>query len=100
MQLQTFDGNVQQWQEFWDIFEASVHQQDLPPVVKFSYLKGTLKGTAAAAISGISVNNDNYDTALSLLKEKFGRPEKIIARFPLFQVTDTISKSSNKFTDM
>jgi len=27
LQLQMFDGNLQQWQEFWDIFNASVHQQ-------------------------------------------------------------------------
>ena len=65
LQLQTFDGNLQQWQEFWDIFDASVHQQqNLPSVAKFSYLKSTLKGTAALAISGISVNNENCDVAL------------------------------------
>jgi len=32
-QSATFDGNLQQWQDFWDIFNAYVHtQQHLPPV--------------------------------------------------------------------
>ena len=74
LQLQTFDGNVLQWQEFWDTYTAA----NLPPVAKFSYLKSILKGSAAAAISGILVSNENYDMALLLLKERFGRPEKII----------------------
>jgi len=38
---------------------ASVHQQGLPPVAKFTHLKSVLKGAAAAAISGIPVNNEN-----------------------------------------
>ena len=99
LQLQTFDGNLQQWQEFWEIFDAAVHQQQgLPPVAKFSYLKSILKGTAAMAISGVSVNNDNYDVALRLLKERFGRPEKIIEL--LYSKLQAIPKCSNKFMDI
>ena len=99
LQLQTFDGNLQQWQEFWDIFNASVHQQQsLPPVAKFSYLKSILKGTAAMAISGISVNNENYDVALRLLRERFGRPEKIIEL--LYSKLQVIPRCSNKLMDI
>ena len=48
LQLQTFDGNLQQWRE---IFDAAVHQQQgLPPVAKFSYLKSILKGTAGCQL--------------------------------------------------
>ena len=78
LQLPIFDGDIQQWQEFWDIFKSSVHEQNLTKVSKFSYLKAVLKGAAASAVSGISVNNDNYDTAIALLQEKFGRKEIII----------------------
>ena len=31
-----------------------------------------LRGAASVAISGISVTKDNYDTVVTLLKEKFG----------------------------
>ena len=67
--LPTFDGSVLRWLEFWDIFDASVHRHK---VSKFSYLKGALCGSASVAILGISVTEDNYDTVVALLKEKFG----------------------------
>jgi len=41
-------------------------------------VRSVLKGTAAMTISGIAVNDDNYDLALKLLRERFGRPEKIV----------------------
>ena len=98
LQLMTFDGNVLQWQEFWDTFSASVHQQGLPSVAKFIDLKSVLKGAAAAAISGIPVSNDNYDMAILLLKERFGRPQKIIES--LYSQLQILPTSSNKFIDL
>ena len=39
LQLPVFDGNLQQWQEFWDIYKATIHeQQTMPAVSKFNYL--------------------------------------------------------------
>ena len=39
LQLPVFDGNLQQWQEFWDICKATIHeQQTMPAVWKLSYL--------------------------------------------------------------
>ena len=46
LQLPVFDGNLQQWQEFWDIYKATIHeqlgdiheQQTMPAVSKFKYL--------------------------------------------------------------
>ena len=39
LQLPVFDGNLQQWQEFWDIYKANIHeQQTMPAVSKFNYL--------------------------------------------------------------
>ena len=39
LQLPVFDGNLQQWQKFWDIYKATIHeQQTMPAVSKFSYL--------------------------------------------------------------
>ena len=54
--LPTLDGSVLKWPEFWDIFDASVHRQNIPKVSKFSYLKGALHGSASVAILGTSVN--------------------------------------------
>ena len=50
LQLPIFEGDILQWQEFWDIYNSAVHEQDIPNVMKFSYLKGSLRNSAAAAI--------------------------------------------------
>ena len=55
LHLPTFDGSVLRLPEFWDIFDASVHKQNIPKVSKFSYLKEALHGSAFVAISKISV---------------------------------------------
>ena len=67
LQLPNFDGNVLRWPEFWDIYESSVHRQDIPKVVKYSYLKGALRGSAASVIAGISITNEGYDVAIQIL---------------------------------
>jgi len=38
LHLPTFDGYILKWPEFWDIYESSVHRQDIPNVSKFNYL--------------------------------------------------------------
>ena len=68
LQLLTFNGDIQQWPEFWDMFNSAVQEKALSQVAKFSYLKGVLKGSAAAAISGIPVITENHKLAIKLLK--------------------------------
>ena len=71
LQLPNFDGNVLRWPEFWDIYESSVHRQDIPKVVKYSYLKGALHGSVASVIAGISITNEGYYVAIQILQERF-----------------------------
>ena len=33
LQLPVFDGNIQQWQEFWDSFNSAIHEQQTLPAV-------------------------------------------------------------------
>ena len=35
LQLPNFDGYILKWPKFWDIYESSVHRQDIPNVMKF-----------------------------------------------------------------
>ena len=60
------------------MFTTSVDEQGWSKVSKFNYQKSVLKGTAATAISGLSIDIKNYDTAIALLKERFGRKEVIV----------------------
>ena len=98
LDLPTFDGDILHWQEFWDVFRVAVHEQELPKVTKFSYLKSSLRGTAANAISGISITNDNYDTAIKLLGDKFGKKEAIVET--LYSHLQHLQTAMNKTGDI
>lgn len=64
------------WQEFWDPFENAIHQNpDLSKTEKFTYLKSYL----IAAIAGLKVTDTNYDTAVDMLKQRFGRKDIIVS---------------------
>ena len=98
LHLPTFDGSILKWPEFWDMFNASVHRQNIPKVSKFSYLKGALRGSASVAISGISVTEENFDIVVALLKEKFGSRESIIET--LYAKLHHLPTSPGKFNDI
>ena len=98
IQLPNYEGNVQQWTEFWDMFKTCVDEQNISKACKFNYLKSVLKGAVAAAISGISICDDNYDDAVALLKERFGREEVIIES--LYAKLQSLPKSCSKFTEV
>ena len=51
LDIAPFSGDILKWQEFWDAFEASVHQAKYAPVDKLNYLKSKLKGEALEAIA-------------------------------------------------
>ena len=76
--LPSFSGDVLQWESFWDVFSATVHESDISSVTKFSYLKSSLTGEAAQAIQGLALTAANYDTAVDILKERYGRKERLI----------------------
>jgi len=59
---------------------------------------GVLRGAAAAAISGIAITNDNYDLAVTILKERFGRPDVIIES--LYIKLQSLPRSINKLTEI
>ena len=51
---------------------------EISKVDKFSYLKSLLEGAAAKAIQGLTLSDANYDSAIDLLKERFGKSQAII----------------------
>lgn len=50
----------------------------LTPIERFSYLRASLRGSAAATINGFSLSIANYEAGVALLKERYGDPQKII----------------------
>ena len=78
--LKSFEGNPMEWKPFIEAYEASIdNKEELSSVEKFTYLKGYLKGTALNTIEGFPLTNENYATALELLKKRYGNSQLIIS---------------------
>ena len=76
--LPEFFGDLAEWESWWDLYEANVDNTDKPPVTKFSYLKSLVKGDAASVIKGLKLTAANYPVAISLLQNRYGRPDRVI----------------------
>lgn len=67
--INKFFGDPSKWLELWHQFESAVENNtSLSEVDKFNYLKSFLGGTALTAVSGFALTNDNYQSALKVLK--------------------------------
>ena len=78
--LAKFRGDVTTWSSFWDSYKAAVHENaDIMIVDKFNYLNSLLEGPAARTIQGLKLNEANYNSAVKLLQERFGKPQHIIS---------------------
>ena len=78
LEVRKFVGKLEEWQEFWDSFESAIHLNDsLSKVDKFSYLRGLLVGPARSAIVGFKLTSANYESAVELLKNRYGKKTAI-----------------------
>ena len=78
--LRRFKGDVTQFRTFWDTFESAVHSNPgLTKIDKFSYLVSLLEGSASRVIERLPVTEENYDSAVEILKKRFGKPQQLIS---------------------
>lgn len=75
--IQKFDGDVTEWQGFWSQFGALMERKKLIKVERFGYLKSYLSGPALKIIKNMKPSDANYDEAVKMLKNRFGRDELI-----------------------
>ncbi|XP_055633396.1 uncharacterized protein LOC129773775 [Toxorhynchites rutilus septentrionalis] len=69
---QTFDGNIDEWLSFRDLYLSLIHHKtDLPDVEKFHYLKGCLKGEAKALVDPLPITKGNYQIAWDTLMKRY-----------------------------
>ena len=79
LQIHPFDGNPLEWLTFWDSYSNAVHNnQELKKIDKMNYLKGLITCNTARAISGLPMTSQNYEKAIEILKERFGRNQVLI----------------------
>ena len=78
--LPKFSGEITKFKSFWDSFDSAVNKNaDLSSVDKFNYLHALLEGQAARAIQGLTLSESNYQAAVEILHERFGKTQQIIS---------------------
>jgi len=93
-----FDGNINKWEEFRDIFVSVIHNdQKIPLIKKMCYLKGYLKGNAAGVISRMELSAENYETAWELIVQRYDNPQRRLESdlYDLFE-TEPLTEASVK----
>lgn len=78
IKLPTFDGNIVNWETFYDLFNATVHSnKNIGDAQKMAILKGHLTGTAAALIQSYKITEANYPICLQVLKDQYENKKEI-----------------------
>ncbi|XP_035231984.1 uncharacterized protein LOC118203799 [Stegodyphus dumicola] len=79
IKLQSFTGEIEHWQCFWEQFKSSIDANPhLSVIDKHVFLRGYLDGEAKSLVDGISVIGDTYETTKKLLEERYGNKDRII----------------------
>ncbi|GFY41998.1 DUF1758 domain-containing protein [Trichonephila inaurata madagascariensis] len=79
LQIDKYFGDPCLWLEFWNKFQNSIDKNEtLTKIDKYSYLKSLLGGVAGNVVNSFALSDENYDNALILLKERFGREEILV----------------------
>jgi hypothetical protein len=80
LEFPKYGGKVTEWNSFWDLYDSAIHSNPtISKVNKFNYLQSLLEGQAARAIKGLTLTSANYDAAITILRERFGKTQQTIA---------------------
>ncbi|KAI4490303.1 hypothetical protein M0802_010771 [Mischocyttarus mexicanus] len=78
--LPHFDGDLESWPAYKENFVSLIDERtDLSEVDKFSYLRGSLRGSARNALNSNRPTAANYKIAWNALLETYDRPRLLIA---------------------
>ncbi|XP_042148739.1 uncharacterized protein LOC120844826 [Ixodes scapularis] len=79
LELLKFNGQQRHWQPFWEQIQQAVHHNEaLTACDKFTYLRTSLTGEAAAAIVGLPSTSICYKDAVDILISRFGNEKRLI----------------------
>lgn len=98
IQIPSFEGDHGNWLSFRDTYLSLIHEnEEIDNINKFHYLKQYLKGSASKVIDSLAVSSNNYDTAWSLLCERFDNKHMLVHEHIkcLFSI-ETLHKESEK----
>ena len=75
-----FSGEVTKFRSFWDSFDSAIHRNNTLSVIdKFNYLHRLLEGPAAKSIQDLALSEANYEAAIVILQDRFGKTQQIIS---------------------
>ena len=78
MNLPTFSGNYKNWTSFFDLFTSSIDSNStLTNSLKLQHLKASLTADAINLLSSFTKTDNNYETALDVLKKRYNNPRTI-----------------------
>lgn len=81
IKLQSFNGNIDEWLSFRDLFISLIHWKvDLPEVEKFHYLKGCLQGEPRNLIDSLQITKANYQIAWNTLLNRYNNSKQLKKR--------------------
>lgn len=77
--LPTFNGDIQGWESFFDVFKVMVHDDDsFSPSQKFMYLRSALTGPALELVKSVPMTNVNYNIAIEKLRQRYDNQGLVI----------------------
>ena len=79
MNILTFDGNILNWNTFWQQFDMAIHSKvQLDNTEKLAYLRDVLKdGPAGHVIESLTHNAECYKEAIDCLRKRYDQPHVI-----------------------
>ncbi|UYV60184.1 hypothetical protein LAZ67_1000270 [Cordylochernes scorpioides] len=79
LELPTFDGRLESWLSFKDLFFSAVgSNSQIPNIEKLQYLKGQLRGEALRLVNAFPITADNYVEVWQTLLTRYDNPKDLI----------------------
>lgn len=79
--IKPFDGKLENWVSFKDLYDSLIHRRDLPDVEKLHYLLSSVQGLAYDLIKSYPLSDASYLLAYQALNSYFDRKRNIAINY-------------------
>ncbi len=97
--IPNFDGNLQNWTTFYDMYRSMVHDSTLPNISKFQYLISLLKGEPLNLIKSIPTTDANYAIAFKTLEDRYQNKRHLATNY-WNAINNTSTQKTNSSKDL
>lgn len=100
IQVPLFSGNLEEWSQFYSLFNSLVGENKLlSDVEKFQYLKSSLRADALAVISDYQLCPENYRPALTALVTRYQNKRRLGSMY-LSKITQFKSNKDSSYPSL